>query len=64
MIDPSKLNEYPKGKTKLTMRLLHPNFSKASTSLGKADSEEAVENASKIGSLIAFNNLKNGILIK
>ena len=44
--------------------MLHPYFSKASTVFGNADSEDAVENANKMGSRISFNNLMNGIFKK
>ena len=57
MMEPSRLKEYPKGSTKLTMRLLHPNLSRPMIVLGNADSELAVLNARITGSLMCDKSL-------
>ena len=43
---PSRLKEYPRGNTKLTIFFGQPDFSSSSISLGNAASELAVVNAS------------------
>ena len=58
IIEPSKLNEYPMGKTKVTIFLLHPNFSNSSINKGKAASEDAVLKANKKQSKIALRSAK------
>ena len=59
IILPSRLKEYPKGKMKETILLLHPNLSSSSTNFGKTASELVVENAMSNGSLILRNNSKS-----
>src|ERR1035437_3352066 len=57
---PSKLNEYPNGKTKATILSLQPNFSSSSVNLGKTASLLVVVNAINKGTLMRRNN--SGIL--
>src|SRR5687767_10564908 len=63
MMEPSRLNEYPSGSTKLTILFLKPNFSRDSISIGIADSLLAVLKARSVGSFTALSSLKNGTFI-
>ena len=63
IIDPSRLKEYPSGRTKLTILFGQPKRSSDSIVLGMADSELAVLNANKIGSCKMRNSFKNGTRI-
>ena len=54
IILPSKLKEYPSGKTKLVIFGVQPKFSNSTIVFGKAASELLVLKANKIGSLIRF----------
>ncbi len=56
---PSRLNEYPNGKMKLTMFFLQPKFSNSSVNLGNTASELVVENATNIGFLMLLINENN-----
>ena len=60
LIVPSKLNEYPVGITKATIRLGTPIDSMAAIALGNAASEDVVEKAISAGSRVACRNLRSG----
>ena len=57
IIEPSRLNEYPIGMTKLEILRLTPKRSSASRIFGYAASELAVANESRNASLISTSSL-------
>ena len=63
-MDPSKLNVYPKGNTKLTTWLGIPTFFNFSIAIGKAASDAAVENANTIGSFNTLASLNKFTFVK
>ncbi len=63
-VDPSRLNEYPAGTTKLATRRGTPKATSCSSSLGSAASLLAVEKAVSTGSRTAFTNAPTGVRVR
>ena len=63
-MEPSKLNVYPKGSTKLTIWLGIPTFFNFSMAIGNAASDAAVEKANTIGSFNTLPSLNKFTFVK